>query len=485
MAAAQNQASQPRSLTLIERSFRTLNLTSGPTALRDGEYLELENLMPYGEGHLAVFPGPELWSGLTLSNLAQLWAFELGGVAYLVAQTTAGGVAMTPILSPTAWTPIAGVGSTTVGGLHMTKWQATDANGNPEAILWVDTVKGYGNLTGNNNADWHVLQPSQTGQCIEVYAGRVWIGTGQEVVYTAPDTYNDFNAADLAGAFKVTDPSMNGPIIALRATQNWLYIIGSGMVALNNVQVQNVAGSSALSTTFFITPVSSTVGILNDRASLVLDNVLFLVTNTGIWAYRGLNGQNIATNMGDNFSGSQTLFASQVYGRNLLSTSAGYHLMVDSGQWFTTTADSLSWVSMATLIWQGLSAYTTDGTYVYYFAGDMDTVRNCILHSKLFDAGNGAANKRAINAGFELFQDELQASPPTGRSVSGSWNLVGYKATSPSQSFGRLDVTQNHWVHGAVSMTDRYLGFELNLSAPPSCAVGAFMIQFQESTEWP
>lgn len=481
MAAAQNQASQPRSLTLIERSFRTLNLTSGPTALRDGEYLELENLMPYGEGHLTVFPGQAL--SLTAppgKTISAIWGIVIASTPYIVAQTTDG--AVYAAVPGTSFTMIAAAGSTTVNGLHIDKWQATDAQGNPEAMLWVDTVKGYGSWTGST---WNVLASGQTGQCLAVYAGRVWIGAGQEIVYTAPDTYNDFNAADYAGAFKVTDPSMNGPVIALRATQNWLYIIGSGMVALNNVQVQNVAGSSALSTTFFIAPVSSSVGITTDRASLVLDNILFSVTNTGLWAYRGLNGQNIATNMGDNFDGSQFLFASQVYARNILTTSAGYNLMVDSGQWFPTVTDSLSWISGATIVWEGLSGWVTNGSHVYQFGSDFTTVRTCILHGKLYDCGNGAANKRAINAGFELFQDGLLPSPPTGRSVSGSWNLVGYKAASPSQSFGKLDVTQNHWVHGAVSMTDRYLGVELNLSAPPSCAVGALMIQFQESTEWP
>lgn len=482
MASPQAQPQQPRSLTLIERSFRTVNLSSGPTALRDGEYLELENLMPYGEGHLTVFPGAgNIVAAPAGKTITAIWGIVIGSQPYVIAQMTDGSVYASAAPGG-AFTLIAAVGSTTVNGLHIDKWQATDAQGNPEAMLWVDTVKGYGSWTGST---WNVLEPTQTGQCLAVYAGRVWIGAGQEVVYTAPDSYNDFNAADYAGAFKVTDPSMNGPIIALRATQNWLYLIGSGMVALNNVQVQNVAGSSALSTTFFITPVSSSVGITTDRASLVLDNILFLVTNTGLWAYRGLNGQNIAQNMGDNFAGSQSLFAAQVYARNLLTTSAGYNFMADSGQWFTTTADSLTWTSTATIIWEGLSGWVSNGGSVAQIGTDFATVRNCILHSKLFDAGNGAANKRAINAGLELFQDGLLASPPTGRSVSGSWSLVGYKAQSPSVAFGKLDVTENAWVRGAVSMTDRYLGFQLNLSAPPSCAVGALMIQFQESTEWP
>lgn len=481
MAQPQAQQQQPRSLTLIERSFRTVNLSSGPTALRDGEYLELENLMPYGEGHLTVFPGPggaiPAPAGKTIHAI---WGVVIASQPYVVAQMSDGSVyAATPGGS---FALLTGAGTTTVNGLHIDKWQATDAQGNPEAMLWVDTVKGYGSWTGST---WNVLAAGQTGQCLAVYAGRVWIGAGQQVVYTAPGTYNDFLAADYAGAFKVTDPSMNGPIIALRATQNWLYLIGSGMVALNNVQVQNVAGSSALSTTFFVTPVSSSIGITADRASIVLDNILFLVTETGLWAYRGLNGQNIANNMGDNFAGTQSLFAAQVYARNILTTSAGYNLMADTGQWFTTVADSLTWVSTATITWQGLSGWVTNGSSVFQVGTDFSSVRTCVLHSKLFDAGNGAANKRAINAGFELFQDELLANPPTGRKVSGTWSLTGFTAESPSVSFGKLDVTQNQWVRGTVSMTDRYLGFELNLSAPPSCAVGAFMIQFQESTEWP
>lgn len=482
---AQQAQQQPRSLTLIERSFRTVNLSSGPTALRDGEYLELENLMPYGEGHATVFPGP----GTTIAapsgkTIAAVWGVVLGTQPWIMAQMTDGSMYVTFASVPNVFisVPGAGPGATTVGGLHIDKWQATDANGLPEAVLWVDTVKGYGSWTNNV---WTVLQAGQTGQCLAVYAGRVWIGNGQEVVYTAPDTYNDFNTADYAGAFKVTDPSMNGPIIALRATQNWLYLIGSGMVALNNVQVQNVAGSSALSTTFFITPVSSSVGIVTDRATIVLDNILFLVTNTGLWAYRGLNGQNIAQNMGDNFSGSQSLFAAQVYARNLLITSAGYCLMVDTGQWFTTTADSLIWTSTTSIIWEGLQGWVTSGSAIFQIGTDFATVRNCVLHSKLFDAGNGAANKRAINAGFELFQDGLLASPPTGRKVSGTWNLAGFLVSSPSQSFGKLDVTENAWVRSTTSLTDRYLGLQLNLSAPPSCAIGSFMIQFQESTEWP
>src|SRR5579859_1000724 len=220
--AGQQAQQQPRSLTLIERSFRTLNLSSGPTALQDGEYLQLENLMPYGEGHLTVFPGPgSTIAAPTGKTIRATWGFVVASTPYVLAQMTDGSVYATVAAAGNTFALIAAAGSTTVNGLHMDKWQATDANGNPEAVLWVDTVKGYGSWTGSA---WSVLQPTQTGQCLAVYAGRVWIGTGQQVVYTAPGTYNDFNAADLAGAFKVTDPSMNGPIIALRATQNWLYI---------------------------------------------------------------------------------------------------------------------------------------------------------------------------------------------------------------------------------------------------------------------
>ncbi|TAN06114.1 MAG: hypothetical protein EPN38_09265, partial [Rhodanobacteraceae bacterium] len=83
MPAPQGQPQQPRSLTLIERSFRTINLSAGPTALRDGEYLALENLMPYAEGHLAVFPGPSgsiaAPAGLTI---VAIWGMVIGSQPY-------------------------------------------------------------------------------------------------------------------------------------------------------------------------------------------------------------------------------------------------------------------------------------------------------------------------------------------------------------------------------------------------------------------
>lgn len=485
---------QSENKTLIETRVLGLNLADAAWVIPDGAAVECENLMPYANGHYAVYPGPQLVlpapAGHTISSL---YAFTLGTAAYILALNTDGSMYVTPVLNP-VWQIFDSSVVMTPGGFHVTKWQAADAQGNPEALLWCDTSHGYGSIVQSATPNqWHVnaLEPTQTGQAIAVYAGRVWIASNQQITYTAPDTYNDFTLADYAGSFKITDPSMNGPVYALYGTQNWLYIVGSGMMALNNVQIQSVAGATTLSTTFFITPVSAKVGITNDRAAIVWDNVLLLMTNTGIWAYYGLNGQPITQNMGDNFIGNGQLMATQTYGKDLLFTSNGYVNMLNDQKWFTTFADALTWVSLTTLIWQGVHGYVTDGAHLYAVGANTavsptnPALRNCVLTTKLYDAGNASMNKRVMKAGYELWQDELLQPAPANLYASATMQVLGFQRNSQVFVDNNISANANNWIRHTASMTDRYFGMQLNLTAPPSIAVGAIFFQFQDSTPWP
>lgn len=478
--------------TLIERNFRTVNLSTSPTAMGDVECPQLDNLMPYAPGNLAVMAGPKQINtapaGVTIS---EIWTFVFGGLFYLIVQGTDGSINIAHASG--AWTQLAAAGSTTVNGLHMIRWNGADAQGNPDAVLWVDTVKGYGSLT---TTTFTVLQATLTGQCLAVYAGRVWIGSASEVIFTAPGAYNDFNAADYAGSFKVVDSAFNGSVIGLFATQNWLYIIGSGMMALNNVQVQSVAGSSTLVTTYYLTPVSSSVAISNDRAALVYDNVLTVVTNSGLWMYWGLNGKRMSDGMGTNFNGQQTLTLAQVYGKNLLFTSAGYVFMVDENQWFTTLGDVKNWISMTWLNDQGIpgfigpaiGGYAASTTTIYQIGQDTTTARTCTLVTKLYDAGNASINKQVIKMGIELFPNELLQPLQSSFSIAVTETLLGY--VSESQTINMLQsvsniVPQNMFLPTTVNMIDRYFSMEVSLTVAPGISIGGCFFQFMDSTPWP
>ena len=77
MANEQQGQAAPSSKTLIERNFQSVNISTSPTSLRDGECAQLENLMPYAPGNLAVVPGQLFQSNVPVLN-AQWWATVTG-----------------------------------------------------------------------------------------------------------------------------------------------------------------------------------------------------------------------------------------------------------------------------------------------------------------------------------------------------------------------------------------------------------------------
>ena len=478
--------------TLIERNFRTVNISTSPTALADSECPQLENLMPYAPGNVAVVPGPLLVkNGPAGVSIARFWAFVFNTALYYVVQGTDGSIYIGPTTG--GWTNLAVAGSTTVNGLHMARWSGADAQGNPDAVLWVDTVKGFGNLT---LTAFNVLQAGLVGQCLTVYQGRVWIGSADEVLFSAPGSYNDFNAVDYAGSFKVNDPSFTGNVIALQATQNWLYIIGSGMMALNNVQVQSVAGSSTLVTTYYLTPLSSSISITNEQASVVLDNVLLVCSSGSMSAYYGLTGQPISQTMGTNFNGTQFLFLAQIYGKILAITSAGYVLMLNEKQWFTMLADATTWKGYAWIntpsnsqsSMPSITGFVTDGTNILQIGTDFTTARACTLVTKLYDAGNASINKQVLKMGIELFPNELLQPLPSSFSIVAKETLLGYVSESQTvnmlQSITRM-VPQNMFLPTTVNMIDRYFSMEISLNVAPGISIGGCFFQFMDSTPWP
>jgi len=422
------------------------------------------------------------------ATIANMWTFDkVNGESQIILQMDDGSIFQAHLVNPPPWTwnLIVTAGGTTVGGLHFTKWTGADSQGNPEALLWVDTVKGYGSWDGTT---WKVLQAGVTGQAIAVYAGRVWIASAMEILFTAPDAYNDFNAADYAGGFQLTDPTMQGPVHSLQVAQGWLYLIGWGMMALNNVQVQSVAGSTVLVTTYYLTPVSSSISIANDRAALVWDNTLFVVSTTGLWAYSGLNGQIVSANMGDNFSGTQTMFAATVYGKNLVVLSSGYVFMLEGQQWFTMIGDAQGWVATSYFIEDTTQSLVVANNQILKFGADFTTARACTMVTKLYDAGNASINKQVLKMGVELFPNELPQPVPTSLSISLTLQLLGYVSRSQAvnmlQSVNNL-LPQNMFLPTTVNMLDRYFSLSAQLTASPGTSIGACFFQFMDSTPWP
>lgn len=372
---------------------------------------------------------------------------------------------------------------TTIDGLHFTKWQTADAASNPEAILFTDTTLGYGSWDGSS---WTILDDTLTGQAIAVFQGRVWIAVDYVITYSAPDVYTDFTTVDYGGTFLVTEPSMNAAPIALQASQNWLYIAGNSLMALNNVQITTVAGVTA--TTFFVTLVSSSVGIQTEKACFVYNNTLLLSTNIGIYAYYGLVGQRITQNVGDNFSGSYYLSVTNVMGKTILFSNQGFCMMIDEGKWFNVsyTAPFVSpWIQQDTLVFDGLTGYVTDGAGIYEFGGDVQTAQDVYIHTKLYDASNASLNKQVVKFGFEYFQNELFQPQLTNVIVDVSYRADGFISSSNDFIHNNLSGTANTFVRDTINLIDRYFSTALTMNATPGTSISGFYWQFQDSTSWP
>lgn len=486
MPAAPQPTQQANLRTLIHYQFGGLNLSDSAQAIADTEFVALQNMMPYANGNLAVFPGPLPIFEPTGHTIHDIWGVVQLDVPYILYQLSTGALYA---LNLTTYTSALITTGTTIDGLHFTKWQSQDANGNPEAVLFSDTNLGYGSWDGTS---WTVLEMTLTGQCLCVYAGRVWVAVGNTVNYTAPDTYDDFMLADYGGTFEITEPSMNAPPISMLASQNWMYIVGNSVMALNNVQIQSVAGSATLSTTFFLTLVSSSIGIQTEKACTVYNNTLLISTNIGVYSYYGLVGTKITQNMGDNFTGAYYLSIMQVMGKTILFSNQGYCLMLDDGRWFnlsyaTANGDPFTspWTQQDTLIFDGLTGYITDGTAIYELGGDNDTAQTCFVHTKLYDAGNAIVNKQVTKFGVEYYQNQLLQPPLTNVKLDIAYQADGFILSSNVFTHYNESAVNNNFVRDTINLIDRYFSTAMTLVAPPGTSISGFYWQFQDSTTWP
>ena len=483
MPAPDPQQQQSNLKTLIHTEFAGLNLSDSAMSIADAEFVALQNIMPYANGNLAVFPGPLSVFEPTGTTIHNIWCVVQGGVPYVLYQTSTGDLYALNLNTSTAALVTTG---TTKNGLHFTKWQTTDAASNPEAVLWTDTTLGYGSWDGSS---WTVIDDTLTGQAIAVFQGRVWIAVGYVLAYSNPDIYDDFTGSpEYGGTFLITEPSMNAPPIALLASQNWLYIVGNSVVALNNVQIQAVVTGADPVTTFFVTLVSASIGIQTEKACIVYNNTLLISTNIGIYAYYGLVGQRITQNMGDNFSGAYYLSVAHVMGKTILFSNQGYCMMIDEGRWFNvsyTTPFLSPWKQQDTLIFGGLTGYITDGTSIYKFAGDNSTPQVAYIHTKLYDASNSSINKQVVKLGIEYFQNQLLQPPLTGIVVDVTYQADGFITSSNSITHDNLSGVSNTFVRDTINLIDRYFSTKLTMTACPGTSISGFYWQFQDSTSWP
>lgn len=481
------------------RNWQGLELASGPFELSQGTFSVLDGLFPYGPGRLEVMPVATT-IGTGPVGAQGIWAFNLNTIPTLFIQDSAGGI-WTMSLGGSLLS-IAAAGSTTPGDWFPILWKGADAAGNPEAVLWVDTQKGYGSWNGSA---WTVLNAAMIGNAIEIYSGRVWIANGTAVYFTAPDLYNDFTIGDFGGSFEVTDPALAGPVVALKASQNWLYLIGSGVLALNNVQVTSVAGSTDLVTTYYLTHVSSAIVCNSTLSCAIISNMLFICTASGVWAISGLNPQLASPTLGTGkiggdglpFGPETALMSAYILGRPCAVFGNGFIYDEVTTQWCMDSAQITAWSAYCSLNVNvsGIEVFAIQPVLngnpliVQGFSNWTAGERTVTFTSKLSDLGDPVSAKKFLKVGVEIYQSSDQWNNYNGVSPAPTLalNLTGWAVDSPVYTLGGGNILNggqaelivpNTWLTTSVNQVDRYLALQGALTAYPGIAIGTMAAQY-------
>ena len=367
------------------------------------------------------------------------------------------------------------------------------------------------------------LAINSTGNTIAVYASRVWIGNGRTIVYSAPNTYNDFNPTNLAGSFVMTDDTMRSSITRLFSANNFLYVISSNSV---NV-IANVTVTTPIytSTGSVITPsvtVFSNTNLVPDVGTEMHDSVLstarslILAVDYGFFGITGATPQKFSDELDGVFplfDFTQEVSAGLAVIHNIkcmcflvkyndpLTGTARQLLCIHfSKKWyFSSQLEGMNFIATASPDPDVPNLWATDGNNLYKLFSNTTENLAQIIQSKLWNMGSSLVTKEALKFGIEI------KSPSTQNTIavtidtefsSQSYSLTGSNLLVWTNNSGNVISWINNlsnpitWLAvGYVFMqrnaenVGNYLGTTITTNNPGNDFIG-FHLQYEERTPW-
>lgn len=246
-------------------------------------------------------------------NVLRMFDVNLAGTLYKIVATTGGAIYKITYGSP--WTQARiwpqGTGSipTLPTNPKFEQWKS-------EALLIVDPTSGYtvynGTQISSDNSTANKWNASYKGTSIANFNTRVWIGgsavssDGRTISYTAPNSPFEAGFTEV-GSGSVFDsfPSLRQQITDLKASQEYLYVIGDHAVhIIHGVQLIDTG-----STTFQMTDAVPGIGTPYKDTARVLSGVLYICTNYGAFAVQGMNSELLSSYMDGLFTKADFSFA--------------------------------------------------------------------------------------------------------------------------------------------------------------------------------
>ena len=274
------------------------------------------------------------------------------------------------------------------------------------------TISGGGGTGATGTA--HVWPFATHGTTLAIFQGRVWLGGGRLIQYTGTQGYDDFNVANAAGAFTISDTDLVHAVTALRNYNNYLFIMGDQSVKqIGNI---TVTGSTTL---FTVLTLSSDQGTIYPRSCGSFNRLFLFCNSNGVYAVFGSSVQKVSDDMDGIFrliDFSQSPVAALVDINNIhhiawlvrymdpLSTERSILLTFTGKKWFVISqGDGLVAMATASTLASGQTfTYATSGNDITNICANPLTPVTFKLQTALTHHGNAVQRKRTQRGGWAI-----------------------------------------------------------------------------------
>ena len=497
---------EAKELPLKDHSFRDfggINTQANRENIGDDEFAWLENVMPIGDGNMPALYGP-VNTGVSLSGdtAYAMYDANINNVDYLFVFTT-NGAGYQVNLNSYAVTKFANAGKFNGTSARIAQW----AN---DRILIIDSGGYYSWNTAALTSLGGTTGAPSAGTTIAVFSSRVWVGNGRTVVFSAPNSYTDFQSASFGGSFVIQDPTLHSTIQQMLSANGFLYIVGQDSV--NVVSDVRISGAT---TVFSNLNLVTTAGTTWPDSVIPYYRTVWLASKYGFYGITGAT----ATKGSDELDGifpkivtSQPVVGGTVILNNILclcflfkyqDTAVQRNLIaIHFGKKWFLASQGITMIDMATGSPSGIpTLYATDGTSIYQLFADTSNpvTPTQIIQTRLWDMGSPLRVKQTLKLGVELI------TPVNLASISGTvdteyiTNPVTFNAlntVSFSNNLGAIVTWQNNalqtvaWAatgyifeKGDVSAFGNYVGVTLNSTTAGMTYAGIHM-QYRITTPW-
>lgn len=440
------------------------------------------------------------WNGTTLTNNSAPFA--------ITAKIDNGSGGAGTILTVTVTAGVLAVGDT-ITGAGVTAGTVITSFGTG--------VGGTGTYNVNNsqNIASEAMTATPTaptsGSTIGTFATSVWIGNARTVVFSAPNSYQDFSSANSGGNFIITDETLHSSINAIVVANGFLYIFGDS--SINVISDVRVGTGTPPPRLFSNTNVTALVGSNLPASIFPFYRSLAFATRYGFYNLSGSTPQKIKDDLDGvikliDFTKPVSGGVTNIYNILLMCFLFTYKdplgsrpllaLYWNQKWFFASQGSALSLIAGA--FQAGTPAiFGTDGTNIYKLFSDTTSNISTMIQTALWPMKKPTSMKESQKAGVEITTAAVTTA--VSLSLDSDFGVVpiSFSATNTGQWVNGIGTVGN-WVNGAATQGQwistgfqiyqgdadfkgRYLGYTMRSTAP-GYAVNGFLNQHQLSTPW-